>query len=118
MAEEPRTLGARIRRARERARLSQEELAKAVDASVRAVGDWENDRRKPRNRMGALEEVLGVSLEGDEKPPPVSPRLRREIYAEFGPEDAARVIAAIEGTLTERAADETAPLKDQSRRAG
>lgn len=58
------SLGARIRRARERARLSQEELATMVGASVRAVGDWENDRRKPRNRLGALEDVLGISLDG------------------------------------------------------
>jgi transcriptional regulator with XRE-family HTH domain len=66
MASDPLTLGMRIRRARERARLSQEELATAVGASVRAVGDWENGRRKPRNRMGALEEVLRVRL--DEEP--------------------------------------------------
>lgn len=70
MATEQPTLGARIRRARERARLSQEELAKAVGASPRAVGDWENNRRKPRNRIGALEEVLGVSLDDDSEPEP------------------------------------------------
>jgi transcriptional regulator with XRE-family HTH domain len=69
MASTPPTLGTRIRRARERARLSQEELAQAVDASVRAVGDWENDRRKPRNRLGALEDALGVSLDENEEEP-------------------------------------------------
>ena|SRR5215471_14468172 len=63
MASAPPSLGTRIRRARERAKMSQEDLATAVDASVRAVGDWENDRTKPRNRLGAIEAALDVSLE-------------------------------------------------------
>jgi transcriptional regulator with XRE-family HTH domain len=104
MASTPPTLGTRIRRARERARLSQEELAQAVGASVRAVGDWENDRRKPRNRLGALEDALGVSLDGAPEPEPVSliPRsLRREITEndDLTPAEKAAVIAAIEATL-------------------
>lgn len=73
MTASPPSLGARIRRARERAKLSQGELASAVGASVRAVGDWENDRRKPRNRLGALEQVLGISLDGPEPEPDILP---------------------------------------------
>lgn len=60
------SLGTRIRRARERLHLTQKELADAVDASVRAVGDWERDKAAPRNRIGALEEVLGVNLSESE----------------------------------------------------
>ncbi len=67
-------LGAKIRRARERAQLSQEQLAKAVGASARAVGDWENDRRRPRNRTGALEAVLGISFDGAPEPDVLAPR--------------------------------------------
>lgn len=90
MRRQPPSLGERIRRARERARLSQEELAKAAGASVRAVGDWENDRRKPRNRIGALEEVLGVSLHDEpDKPELPSPeelaRLKEHIREVLGP---------------------------------
>jgi transcriptional regulator with XRE-family HTH domain len=104
MASTPPTLGTRIRRARERARLSQEELAQAVGASVRAVGDWENDRRKPRNRLGALEDALGVSLDGVPEPEPQSliPRsLRREIAENDDLTSAEKeaVLAAIETTL-------------------
>ena len=79
MASDPQTLGMRIRRARERARLSQQELATAVDVSVRAVGDWENDRRKPRNRLGALEEVLGVRLDGEADPGLPTPEEMEEL---------------------------------------
>jgi len=89
------SLGTRIRRARERKRLSQQELAEAVGASLRAVGDWENDRRKPRNRTGALEEILGVSLDEDTGPPPprLSDATRQAMREELGPELAARLIA-------------------------
>lgn len=84
----PPSLGTRIRRARERARLSQKELATAVGASARAVGDWENDRRKPRNRLGALEEVLGVRLDGEPDPTLPTPeemeRLREHIRKVLG----------------------------------
>jgi transcriptional regulator with XRE-family HTH domain len=78
MASDPPTLGTRIRRARERARLSQEDLAKAVGASVRAVGDWENDRRRPRNRLSVLEDVLGVSLDAGPPEPEALAAIRRE----------------------------------------
>ncbi len=82
MASDPLTLGTQIRRARERKRLSQEELASEVGASVRAVNDWENDRRKPRNRLGALEEVLGVSLSGEpEEPDTATPEEIEELVA-------------------------------------
>lgn len=103
MASNPPTLGARIRRARERARLSQEELADRVGASSRAVGDWENDRRKPRNRLAVLEEVLGVSLDDDEPEtePAIPKSLLREIMEsdDLTDEERVRVIAAIDSTL-------------------
>jgi transcriptional regulator with XRE-family HTH domain len=102
MAQNPPSLGARIRRARERAQLSQEELAALVGASSRAVGDWENNRRKPRNRLGALEEVLGVSLEETPEPDPAIPEnLYREIMNTDGLTEEVRqsMIAAIEGEL-------------------
>lgn len=63
MASDPPSLGTRIRRARERLRMSQRQLAARIGVSVRAVGDWENDRSVPRNSLGALEELMG-SLDG------------------------------------------------------
>lgn len=57
------TLGTLIRRARERRRWSQQQLADQLAVSLRAVNDWENDRSRPRSSIGALEEVLGTQLE-------------------------------------------------------
>lgn len=55
-------LGTRIRRARERKHLSQQELADAVGVSRSAVNAWENNRAEPRSSLGALEVVLDVNL--------------------------------------------------------
>ena len=63
MTSDPPSLGARIRRARNLKRLSQQQLAAAVGASVRAVGNWERDQSVPRN-LAVVEEFLGVSLNG------------------------------------------------------
>jgi transcriptional regulator with XRE-family HTH domain len=47
--------------------MSQAELGVAVGASRSAVNSWERGRSYPRNRIGAIEDVLGISL--DEAPP-------------------------------------------------
>ena len=59
-------LGTRIRRARERKRWTQQQLADALGVSVRAIGNWERDEAVPRNTIGALEELLAVDLTNDE----------------------------------------------------
>ena len=67
MATDP--LGLRIRRARERRRWTQKQLAEAMPASpqgrrpgVRSIGRWERGEAVPRNAIGALEVTLGISL--------------------------------------------------------
>lgn len=113
------TLGERIRRARERARLTQEELAAEAGASVRAVGDWENDRREPRNRIGVLEEVLGVSLTGPPEPGPAVPSsLIAAIRRALPPEDQERAIAALEESLRGAPEHGASAPSEPSRRAG
>lgn len=52
----------RLRAARERAQLSQGQLATQIGVSQRTVGNWETGTTVPRNRLGALEEALGVQL--------------------------------------------------------
>ena len=58
-----RRIGMIIRRARERRRWTQADLAKEVGVSRASVDAWENDRTYPRNRIGALEQVLGIRLD-------------------------------------------------------
>ena len=101
MAAEPR-LGTRIRRARERARWTQQRLADELGVSVRTVNDWENDRSYPRSSIGAIEDVLDVSLDDTgRRARTISPELRRLIFQALDDEeDRRRVIGLLEGTLT------------------
>lgn len=62
------SIGLRIKRARERRRWTQRQLAEALGVNIKTVDNYENDRTRPRNSTGAIEEVLGISL--DEKPEP------------------------------------------------
>lgn len=55
------TLGERIRTARQRARLTQEQLARKVGVGRRTIDNWENGRTEPKNLV-ALEEVLGALI--------------------------------------------------------
>src|SRR5215472_8226629 len=96
-------LGTRIRRARERLRWTQRRLADEVGVSVRTVNDWENDRTEPRSSIGALEDVLGVSLddEEDRQARAISGELRRLIAEQLDDEEDRRfVIGVLEGTIT------------------
>jgi len=102
MAPKPR-IGTRIKRARERLRMSQEELAEAVGVHRVTISQWEADGAYPRSSIGALEDVLGISLDdGDSAPELVSDELRALIYREFSAEDAALALGAIEQTLKVR----------------
>lgn len=71
MAAEQR-IGIVIRRARERKRWTQKDLANALGVSRQSVDSWENDRVWPRNSIGALEQVLGISLNGTPAPRPLA----------------------------------------------
>ena len=62
-------LGTLIKRARERRRWTQRQLADALGVNPKSVDNWENGRTSPRNSIGALEEVLGISLDEDQAAP-------------------------------------------------
>jgi len=57
-------IGTAIKRARERRRWTQRQLADALGVNIKSVDNWENGRTSPRNSIGALEDVLGVTLDG------------------------------------------------------
>lgn len=68
-----RDLGLRLRRARERARLTQRELAEAVGVDRKTVGNWESGVSSPRSSLGRLEAVLkehGFTVDTESWPPP------------------------------------------------
>lgn len=99
------TTGRDIRTARERAGMTQQELARRVGVSLRTVGNWERGETVPLNRAGTLETVLAEWLRGDSS----SPRLDGASDAELLAEIARRF---------ERRARMAAPYPESSARAG
>lgn len=57
-------LGTTIKRARERKRWTQQQLADAVGVSQKTIDNWENSRTAPRSSLGAIEQALNVNLTG------------------------------------------------------
>jgi transcriptional regulator with XRE-family HTH domain len=65
------SLGYRVKRARERRRWTQQQLADRLGVNRKTVDNWENDRTYPRSAIGALEQVLGDLTNGGEPDPEV-----------------------------------------------
>jgi transcriptional regulator with XRE-family HTH domain len=63
-------IGRQLRRAMEKARLNQNDIAAALGVSRNAVNAWMNDRAYPMNSLAALEELLGVTFADDDEAPP------------------------------------------------
>lgn len=73
-------LGTRIRRARERKRWTQQQLADALSTpehrvGLRTVGSWERNEAVPRI-IGAIEQILNVDLTSDDEPDPREEEIR------------------------------------------
>lgn len=99
----PPRIGLKIKRARERKRMTQAQLGTAVGVSQKTIDSWEHDRHYPKSSIGALEDVLGVDLSDDAAGAPriIDPQLRRLVLQTLDdPEDQRRVIGILEGTLT------------------
>lgn len=91
MAADP-LIGTKIRRARERKRLRQQDVASQLGVSRTTYDAWENNRAYPKSSIGALEQLLEVDLSTDE--PLIPPNLQRRIDA-LPPEDRAFVMEAL-----------------------
>ncbi len=62
------TVGKRIKAARVRKGLTQEELAEILHTSKASVSNWERDKHSPEGVLPRLEDALDVSLtEGEEE---------------------------------------------------
>ncbi len=64
MDRRPQPIGRTIKRARERKRWTQAQLGSVIGVSQKTVDNWEHDKTYPKSAIGALEEVLGISLDG------------------------------------------------------
>jgi len=58
-------VGAQIRRARQLLDMRQQDLADKLGVSRNTVDSWEHDRSYPQRKLARLEQVLGITLEGE-----------------------------------------------------
>lgn len=116
MATEP-PLGTRIKRARERKRWTQKRLADALEVDRKTVDNWENGRTSPRSSIGAIEDVLGISLSGEPEPEPdIDPEVLDWIDRKVPPEKQQALMTAMRAALAgypglgeDAAAEESSP---------
>jgi hypothetical protein len=60
--------GEQIRQERERRKLTQEQLAKAIGVGQRTIGNWERGETVPLNRMGRLRDFFGIDADESSDP--------------------------------------------------
>ena len=62
-------VGAQIRRARQLLDWRQQDLAEKLGVSRNTVDSWENDRAYPQRKAAKIEQLLGITLEGEPQAP-------------------------------------------------
>lgn len=75
--------GREIRAARERAGMTQGDLAQRVGVSLRTVGNWERGDTVPMNRASAVESALAQWLDRDTSGPRLATASDGELLAEI-----------------------------------
>lgn len=75
--------GDEIRQARQRAGMSQAELAAIVGVSMRSIGNYERGETIPRNRMPQIEDALGAYLGTSENAPTLAAASDAALLAEI-----------------------------------
>lgn len=95
-------VGARIARRRHQLDWSQVELAARLGVSPSTVANWERGVSYPKKKIGKVEMVLGISLDGAPEPEPAVPRsVERAIMEEDGltPAERRAVLDGVRETL-------------------
>ena len=77
MATDPH-LGTRIAKRRHQLGMTQEDLAGVLHVSKSTVANWETGKHLPIRHLGALEQALGIQLDGPESSPSASREELRE----------------------------------------
>lgn len=72
------SLGTRIKRRRQVLRLTQEDLAVRLGVSKSTVANWESGKHFPLRYLGAVEQELGISLNGSAEPDSIA-RLSEDV---------------------------------------
>lgn len=105
MAEkDPHVIGARIAKRRHQLDWSQVELAGRLGVSPSTVANWERGASYPKKKLGKVEHVLGIPIDGEPtpEPEPLVPRVTREGIMsdpELSDEERAAVLDAVERQL-------------------
>jgi transcriptional regulator with XRE-family HTH domain len=110
-------IGVRIKRRRQVLGMRQEDLARKLGVSRGTVATWEAGKHFPLRKLGAVEAVLGISL--DEQPEAVPyPHVPSDV-AEYvrrrwrrDPAEAAAVLSDLEAVFSQRLRQEQAPGED------
>jgi transcriptional regulator with XRE-family HTH domain len=110
-------VGAAIRRRRQVLDLEQRELAGLVGVHVNTVQKWENGTHYPGRKLGKLEAVLDVTLDGEPEAglyPHVPPEVAKYVRARWrrDPQEVAAVLADLEAVFSRRPGQEQAPGED------
>lgn len=61
-------IGIRIARRRQALGMRQEDLARKLGVSKSSVANWESGKHFPKRKLGLVEQVLGISLDGQPEP--------------------------------------------------
>lgn len=80
MAAEP-AIGTRIKKRRQQLHLTQVQLAERLGVNPSTVLNWEKGKHFPVRYQGAVEQVLGITLDGDGEELYTDP-LERQIWEE------------------------------------
>ncbi len=110
-------IGTRIKKRRQVLHLRQRQLADLVGVDRTAVSNWERGKHLPTRYLGALEDVLGISLDEDDGHARIiSPELRRLIAETLSGDTEAqrRVIGLLEGTLVWPEPEPSAPQAESA----
>ena len=116
-------IGVRIARRRQALGMRQEDLARKLGVSKSSVANWETGKHFPQRKLGAVEEVLGISLDDaglePDPYPNVPPDVAKYIRGRWrrDPAEAAAILADLEAVLSPRPRPEQPPGEDAPRRA-